>query len=128
MRGKNENHEELTVKQEYDDNSWTEPILKSGINALLGMSPVLSGHFSGKQAIVLVPDFLQSSLSLPKPPKIIKTEDFAVENFDIAEPLQKPTIDEEKTLLKLKNSLLEESLQEARRELKELSQGFLIWI
>ena len=32
MRGENEDHEELTVKQEYDDTSWTEPILKSGIN------------------------------------------------------------------------------------------------
>ena len=41
MRGENEDHEELTVKQEFDDTSWTEPILKSGINKRTIISSIM---------------------------------------------------------------------------------------
>ena len=76
-------------------------------------------------------DIAASSSSLSKAPKIIKTENFANENSDTIESKhvidQKLIFDEEKAILKLKNSSLEESLKEARRELKQLRPGFAIF-
>ena len=67
MRGKDENHEELIVKQEYDDTSWTEPILKSGIKALLDMSPVRSlGRKMGISFIVFNLEFFKLKISTVK--------------------------------------------------------------